>query len=112
MNDTGSIDERPDMLCHLAVGPVQCGIVQIGLDDAAFEVVDDDAFGDAAEELKHPDVRAGKAHLVLAKGELDILQAAVGEGSDEGVQFTPLVLLGIEHHRDEAVINLDFLSGR
>ena len=111
MHDACGVDKRAEVLGHVGIGAVELGIVEVGRDDAALKVVDHQAPGDSAEVLEHPDVGAGKAHLILAKGKLDVLEPAMGKGPDEGVQSAPSPFGGVEHRCDKAVIDLGFLAG-
>jgi hypothetical protein len=53
---------------HLAVGTVEARVVEIRLDDAALEIVQDNTFGNTAEELKHAHMRGDETRLILFEG--------------------------------------------
>lgn len=94
------------MVGHLTVAPIELRVVEVGRDDTAFEIVENDASRNAAEELEHADVRADEAHLVLAKGELDELQAAVGECGDECIECSPCAGGRVTEHCHAGIIDL------
>ena len=96
---------------HLLIGAVEVGVIEIGLDHAAFEVVEADPGGNTAEKLEHVDMRGREALLVLLEGELHELVPAVGQGGDEGVEAPLSALLGIEEQPHLAIVDLDQISG-
>ena len=77
MPNTRRIEKEPVVFGQLGVGAVEVRVVEIRCKNAGLQVVEHDAAGYAAKGLEHPDVRAGKAHLVLAEGQFDVLQATV-----------------------------------
>ena len=50
-------DSNRIMRRHRAVGPVDLGVIERGLVDAALQIVGNQQFGDAAEEAEHADKR-------------------------------------------------------
>ena len=70
MPDAAGIDETAVVLGHFLIASVELGIVQAWFDYAVFEIVQQQAMGHAAKEIKHVDVRSDKALLVLFESKL------------------------------------------
>ena len=88
LGNAGGVDETAIMFGHLTVASVESGVVQIWSDDSAFEIVDYKTLWNTAEELEHADMRRHKTCLILTEGQFDILEAAVRECANEGVECT------------------------
>jgi len=110
IGDPARIDKTAEMMGHLRIAAIDDRIVQIGLDDAAFEIVEIDPLGHAAEKRPHVQMGGDKRSLILAVDKLHILVAAPCQGADKGIDLPMTLERIIPYPAHIAVIDLDFLA--
>ena len=97
---------------HVGIGPIDCRVVDVGLEDARFEVIENNSFRDPAEEGEGPLVTVDPHVDVLMEDEADELVTARGEGHDEGPCLVSLLCLGVVHEARVAEVDLGLLARR
>ena len=106
--------ERDDAVVreHVAIQRIECGIVDVGREDALFQIVEDDDADGAPESTKRalvqlrPDLRARSLHQQSHR------LARAAEREDEEARAAVLARAAIAHHRAVAVVDLAFFARR
>ena len=110
MADATGIDKTAVMFGQFLIGSVELRIVQMGFDDAVFEIIQRQAMGHAAEEFKHVDVRSDKALLVLLERKLHELVTTKRQGGNKGMDGFVVTRQWIEQQTDFTIIELCFTA--
>lgn len=97
------------MLITLAVAALDLGIVEGGPDDGRAEIVEDDAAGDAAEELEGGAVQSPPGRARLVEDEFGVLVPAARQRHHEHPRPTELVSVGVEELTGRAKVHLGLL---
>ena len=97
---------------HVAIERIERGIVDVGREDAFFEIVEDDDADGAAEATKRALVQLGPDLRARLPHEQPDRFARVAERQDEEPRAPVLAGVRMAHHRAVAVIDLAFLAGR
>src|SRR3990170_6679801 len=94
------------------VGTIDLGIVEVGMQDPCFEIIDDQKNGHATEKGERGHVRLGQGLLIHLNGDEDEHVAAMGKDHNESPQAKPLTGGRIEPGAEIAVIDLSLLAWR
>ena len=109
---SGWIDEAAVVIGHFLIGVVDLWEIQIWLEDARFQVVDDQTLRYPFKELEHAHMRADKASLILFVNKLDKLQATVRQRGDKGIHVAVSPGERIEQSSHFAIVDLHFFTRR
>ncbi len=106
----GRIDDEAPMPGVLGEGPLEVGLVAIGLGDSALQIVHDAASRDPAEEL--PGVLQAVDHLIqlLGPGDMNVHVPAVDQDHDQRPEQAAPPGLGIEHIAESTEVDLTNFS--
>jgi hypothetical protein len=94
---------------HIAIERVQGGIVDVRLEDALAQIVEDDDLDRTAQPAKRFLVQLGPAPRTGREEQEPDALAAVAQGEDEQARAAILACVGMPDHRPGAVIGLTFL---
>jgi hypothetical protein len=111
MVDRGGIDDEASVLGVVVEGPLEDGIVAVGLRDRALDVVEDDASADTVEELPGRLEAVDDGLESLTVGHVDVHVAAVDQDHDEGPDESSPVGLGIDDVSQTTEVDLAQLTG-
>ena len=105
------VDEQSTRLCVVDERLAELGRQRVGLGDDGFEIVDDDASDNAAEEA--PCCVEPRTHLVdrLTKRRVDERQPAAAERHEQRPHRTPLARVALDDRAHAAEVDLRFLAG-
>lgn len=105
--------ERDDPIVrkHVAIERIQRGVIDVGRQDALFQIVQDDDADGATESAKCAFVQLGPHLRARPPHEQPHRFAGVAERQDEEPRASVLARDAIAHHRPGAVIHLAFVPG-
>ena len=88
----GARRKNPDRIVrgHRPISPVDLGIVERGLGDAALQIVGNQKLRRAAEEAEHAHMRAGPVRQGLSPGCLGVGEVRGAEHADENLRLADL----------------------
>jgi hypothetical protein len=91
------VDDEPSVLGVLVERALERGQVTVGFDDRGFQIVDDHAFGNTAEELPGCLQTLDEIWDLLSVRRVNVLMSAEDQRDDEGVKGAAFPGVGIGH---------------